>query len=246
MECVFEIYDGRNNFWQWDSGQRLIVHDETINQVHFSNRGMTHSLVAEVRTEFDGKRVCNVPDVALEVPKTLIVYGYSKKESDFSTMVSMKFLVRERPIPDDYIYDREESKIAYQTDEPEDRDKLWVDIDDNEHPEGIEVDPNLRVEGYAADSLAVGKRTTWNDDIHAPVKHYYGNQEYLDSIEVKNGQILYNVDSGESFIDINFERVPIEKKATNEEIIEEFKKYDLLSYVSDEDAKTLLNDSVIL
>ena len=65
---IFKIYDGRTNFWQWDKKQKLIVLDETVTQVHFSNRNMTHSIPRDVYTDKDGVRVCNVPDDLLKIP----------------------------------------------------------------------------------------------------------------------------------------------------------------------------------
>ena len=40
---IFKIYDGRTNFWQWDTKQKLIVLDDCITEVRFSNRDMEHS-----------------------------------------------------------------------------------------------------------------------------------------------------------------------------------------------------------
>ena len=40
---IFKIYDGRTNFWQWDTKQKLIVLDDRITEVRFSNRNMEHS-----------------------------------------------------------------------------------------------------------------------------------------------------------------------------------------------------------
>ena len=31
------ILDGRRNFWQWDTGQRLLVGDTTCGEVHYCN-----------------------------------------------------------------------------------------------------------------------------------------------------------------------------------------------------------------
>ena len=35
---MFKILDGREYFYQWDLNQKLIVEDDSINEVHFSNR----------------------------------------------------------------------------------------------------------------------------------------------------------------------------------------------------------------
>ena len=45
---IFKIYDGRTSFWQWDTNQKLIVLDETIDEVHFSNRDMTHAIPKDI------------------------------------------------------------------------------------------------------------------------------------------------------------------------------------------------------
>lgn len=104
---IFKIYDGRASFWQWDTGQKLIVLDESVNQVHFSNKNMTHSIVKEVY-EKDGVRLCNVPDLILQMPKNLIAYAYSVDGNISRTVKSVKFAVIQRPIPDDYVCNQEE------------------------------------------------------------------------------------------------------------------------------------------
>ena len=100
---IFKIYDGRNSFWQWDTRQKLIVLDDTITEVHFSNRDMQHSITKNVY-EKDGVRLCNVPDVVLQLPRNLVAYAYA----DGATVKSVKFAVIKRPIPDGYIMTQEE------------------------------------------------------------------------------------------------------------------------------------------
>ena len=107
MKCLLEIYDGRSGFYQWDVSQRLIVHDETITQVHFSNKGMTHSLVTEVYVDSGGNRVCSVPDIILQINRTLIAYAYLKNENVGETLYQVKFNVTPREIPDDYVYNQD-------------------------------------------------------------------------------------------------------------------------------------------
>lgn len=101
---IFKIYDGRTNFWQWDKKQKLIVLDEAITQVHFSNRNMTHSVKRDVYIDKDGLRVCNVPDDLLKIPRNLVAYAYA----DGATIKSVKFAVVQRPMPSDYIFDTSE------------------------------------------------------------------------------------------------------------------------------------------
>jgi hypothetical protein len=101
---IFKIYDGRTNFWQWDTKQKLIVLDTSVTEVHFSNRNMTHSIKRNVYEDKDGVRVCNVPDDLLKLPKNLVAYAYANG----STVKSVKFAVVQRPMPSDYISDQSE------------------------------------------------------------------------------------------------------------------------------------------
>ena len=101
---IFKIYDGRTNFWQWDTGQKLIVLDDSVTEVHFSNRNMEHAKKRIVYTDKDGLRAVNVPDLLLQLPKNLIAYAYSSDGKGSSkTVKSVKFAVVQRPIPVDYV-----------------------------------------------------------------------------------------------------------------------------------------------
>ena len=105
---IFKIYDGRNNFWQWDTKQKLIVLDERITEVRFSNRNMEHSKRRPVYTDNNGVRICNVPDLLLQLPKNLIAYACIKKEDgSTSTVKAVKFAVHRQPIPSDYICEQD-------------------------------------------------------------------------------------------------------------------------------------------
>lgn len=101
---IFKIFDGRTNFWQWDTGQKLIVLDENVTEVHFSNRNMEHSKRKQVYTNKDGLRVVNIPDLLLQLPKNLIAYAYVRDENGAGkTLKSVKYAVIQRPIPVDYV-----------------------------------------------------------------------------------------------------------------------------------------------
>ena len=105
---IFKIYGGRTNFWQWDTKQKLIVLDERITEVRFSNRNMEHSKRRPVYTDKDGVRICNVPDLLLQLPKNLIAYAISKGEDgSSSTVKAVKFAVYQQPIPTDYICEQD-------------------------------------------------------------------------------------------------------------------------------------------
>ena len=105
---IFKIYDGRTNFWQWDTKQKLIVLDERITEVRFSNRNMEHSKRRPVYTNNDGLRICNVPDLLLQLPKNLIAYACIKNDDgSCSTVKAVKFAVNRQPIPSDYVCEQD-------------------------------------------------------------------------------------------------------------------------------------------
>ena len=105
---IFKIYDGRTSFWQWDTKQKLIVLDERITEVRFSNRNMEHSKRRPVYTDKNGLRVCNVPDLLLQLPKNLIAYACIKNDDgSCSTVKAVKFAVNKQPIPTDYICEQD-------------------------------------------------------------------------------------------------------------------------------------------
>lgn len=105
---IFKIYDGRTNFWQWDTRQKLIVLDERITEVRFSNRNMEHSKRRPVYTDNNGVRICNVPDLLLQLPKNLIAYACIKNDDGTcSTVKAVKFAVHRQPIPTDYVCEQD-------------------------------------------------------------------------------------------------------------------------------------------
>ena len=105
---IFKIYDGRTNFWQWDTRQKLIVLDDSITEVRFSNRDMEHSKRRPVYTDSDGQRICNVPDLLLQLPKNLIAYACVKEEDGTCrTVKAVKFSVYRQPIPTDYVCEKD-------------------------------------------------------------------------------------------------------------------------------------------
>jgi hypothetical protein len=105
---IFKIFDGRTSFWQWDTKQKLIVLDERITEVRFSNRNMEHSKRRPVYTNNEGLRICNVPDILLQLPKNLIAYAVMKNgDGSCSTVKAVKFAVNRQPIPTDYVCEQD-------------------------------------------------------------------------------------------------------------------------------------------
>lgn len=105
---IFKIYDGRTNFWQWDTKQKLIVLDDRVTEVRFANRNMEHSKRRPVYTNADGIRICNVPDILLQLPKNLIAYACVKNEDGpCSTIKAVQFAVNRQPIPANYVAEQD-------------------------------------------------------------------------------------------------------------------------------------------
>ena len=103
---MFKIYDGRETFYQWDINQKLIVADDSITEVHFSNRTNSYSLVCNISNEGD-LRVVSVPNVLLQTNWPIKVYAYLKDHTE----VSETFKVIEKDKPEDYVYTPDEVKI---------------------------------------------------------------------------------------------------------------------------------------
>lgn len=57
---MFKIHDGRKNFTQWDLNRKIIVEDDSITQVHFTNLLNKNALVSEVKNH-----LADVPNVLL-------------------------------------------------------------------------------------------------------------------------------------------------------------------------------------
>lgn len=102
---MFQIYDGRSQFYQWDIDRKVIVADASINEVHFCNRTDECSLVCEVY-ELDGLRVADVPNIILQDNWRINVYGYDHNYTKHCDV----FEVVKRSKPADYVYTETEIK----------------------------------------------------------------------------------------------------------------------------------------
>ena len=116
---MFRIYDGREEFYQWDLNRKLIVDDSSITQVHFCNKTDDCSLVVEVY-ELDGIYVANVPNILLQSNWNIKVYGYDREYTKHCAI----FKVNARTKPSDYAYTETEilnwTKVNERVDEVED------------------------------------------------------------------------------------------------------------------------------
>ena len=102
---MFMILDGRDRFYQWDLDRKLIVTDESIDEVHFCNRTDDCSLVCEVYQEGE-LRLVNVPNILLQKDWRINVYAFDGSY----TKVHEVYEVERRTKPADYIYTETEIK----------------------------------------------------------------------------------------------------------------------------------------
>lgn len=99
---MLEIYNGRDKFYQWDVGQRLIV-DDTIIAVHYDN-GTGDALVCGVY-EYEGQYVADVPNIMLQTVWAIKCYAYCGE----CVRAEKVYEVEKRSRPDDYIYTETET-----------------------------------------------------------------------------------------------------------------------------------------
>ena len=116
VENIFKIYNGDTGFYQWQTKQKLIVLDDSVLEVRFSNKNMEHSKRRPVYTDESGLRVCNIPDLVLQLPCNLIATAYTKNSDGAYVFVKeVKFAVYKQPLPSNYVCEVEEE---YASDAP--------------------------------------------------------------------------------------------------------------------------------
>lgn len=105
---MLTIYDGRAYFWQWDTGQRLVVDAGRACEVHFRDPDGDEALVVDTYT-LDGKTVADVPNVLLQDIAPVLAWVYVC-EGDECTKHEASFFVRPRQKPATYVYTETEVK----------------------------------------------------------------------------------------------------------------------------------------
>ena len=114
---MIKIYDGREEFYQWDLDQKFIVTDPDITEVHYFNHTTECAPICEIYEE-DGKRVVNIPNFLFQRAIPIRAYLYN----GCCTKGCEEFVVQRKPKPDDYVYTETEVKSW------EDLRKLLVDF----------------------------------------------------------------------------------------------------------------------
>lgn len=105
---MLAIYDGRKAFFQWDSGQKLLVSHEGVCDVHYKHPGEDTALVVKTY-DLDGKTVADVPNILLQEAGTITAYVYICV-GDACTIHKAIFTVIPRQRPADYVYTETEVK----------------------------------------------------------------------------------------------------------------------------------------
>lgn len=93
------IQNGRDKFFQWDLNQRLVVVNEDVKELHFTNALTAEALITEVY-ELEGLKVADVPNILLQTDWDISVYGGCGE----CVREMARFKVEPRAKPSDYVY----------------------------------------------------------------------------------------------------------------------------------------------
>lgn len=95
--------DGRTELWQWDTGRKIVVDDESVSEVHYSKYSSTQAITREV---IDGK--AEIPNFLLQDTHAVTVYAYSGSIENGYTMAEKIFNVVKKPKPANYVETKED------------------------------------------------------------------------------------------------------------------------------------------
>lgn len=106
---MFEIYDGRLSFYQWDSGEKIRLTETPTGdcQVHFQNTSSDVCLTVAPK-EVSGELLADVPNILLQSPETITVWCYVSDGDEKHTIRREDFEVTPRQKPSDYVYSETE------------------------------------------------------------------------------------------------------------------------------------------
>lgn len=139
-----KILGPRPYFWQWDSGQKLVVGNDECGEVHFCNGTDDCALVVAIKTEKDGSRTADVPNILLQIAKPIRAYLFQRHESGAETRTQYVFQVMSRKRPADYVYT--ETEVLRYSDLSERLDDLSDEIEKLEKEiQSIEVGSGGRI-----------------------------------------------------------------------------------------------------
>lgn len=98
------IKGGRSFFYQWDSGQTVVVeHEGTIHEVQFAHKGDENALTAIAKSIENGVEA-NVPNILLRSAEDIFAYLVFRDEDGTETRKAVRIPVLARPKPEIYVY----------------------------------------------------------------------------------------------------------------------------------------------
>lgn len=155
---MFEIYDGRLYFYQWDSDQRLIMNELDIGcKVHFINDAVEEALTVLVYESADGEHICDVPNILLTSEDNIKVYAYIEDSQGNRTVKEKTITVKRRGKPSEYIY-TETEVVSYKA--LEDRVNALEDMG------GVSVLVKQEIDAHKEDPDAHGITDMLNDNYY--------------------------------------------------------------------------------
>lgn len=111
--AIFNISDGRQSFWQWDTGQTLTINrndprisGKTITEVQLCTASMKYADKCEINED----DTIAVPDIVLTRDGELYIYAVFKDENLNRTEAYQRIHVHAKKQPSDYIYSEDEHK----------------------------------------------------------------------------------------------------------------------------------------
>ncbi len=97
---MITLKNGRDELFQWDIGQRILLTDETLpHEVHFRNTNSTKALVVLMQGN-----EAPIPNILLQEPYPIEVLLYYEDLDESYTIKRKTFTVIPRPQPEDYVY----------------------------------------------------------------------------------------------------------------------------------------------
>lgn len=97
--ATIKLADGRGELYQWDTGRKVIIDDESIKRVHYQNRFYGRTIDVDVSGGF-----AIIPDQLLQSFAPLVVFAWAGSAEDGYTKIEKAFKVHKRNKPADYVF----------------------------------------------------------------------------------------------------------------------------------------------
>lgn len=97
--ATIKLADGRGELYQWDTGRKVVIDDESIKRVHYQNRFYGRTIDVDVSGGF-----AIIPDQLLQSFAPLVVFAWAGSDEDGYTKIEKTFEVNRRNKPSDYVF----------------------------------------------------------------------------------------------------------------------------------------------